>query len=384
MSVATLTDALVERLVCPAGCKHWEVFDLLIRGLYVDVQPSGRITYRLRYRQEGRQRHLTLGDARLMTLQEARTAARDKLRQFHAGVDLKTGAVSSAGKTVSDLLVNQYLPYVKSYKRSWQTDESMIRIHILPQIGAFQAGALSTTDVARMVDSMKNRNYALGTINRMLVLLRFAYSLALRWKVEGVEFNPLKEFKNLKNDNKIERYLTPMQTSALMAAVKNSLNPMLQFIVPFMIYTGARKREALNARWVDIDWAQKSWRIPKTKSGLVRHVPLSVGALALLSQRQSDAAREEIVAEYIFPNARTGGPFVTIFHSWDTARKQADVPQLRIHDLRHSFASFLVNAGRSLYEVQELLGHSDIRTTSRYAHLSRERLSEAVEVIKVH
>jgi len=197
--------------------------------------------------------------------------------------------------------VNQYLPYVKSYKRSWDTDESMIRIHILPQIGAFQAGGLSTTDVARMVDSMKNRNYALGTINRMLVLLRFAYGLALRWKVEGVVSNPLKEFKNLKNDNKIERYLTPMQTSALMAAVRNSLNPMLQFIVPFMIFTGARKREALDARWVDIDWAQKSWRIPKTKSGLVRHVPLSAGAVALLLQRQSDAAREEGTPEYIFP-----------------------------------------------------------------------------------
>ena len=74
-------------------------------------------------------------------------------------------------------------------------------------------------------------------------------------------------------------------------------------------------------------------------------------------------------------------PYSSFYYSWDTARKRAGLPDLRVHDLRHSFASFLVNAGRSLYEVQELLGHSDIRTTSRYAHLSRERLFEAVEAV---
>jgi site-specific recombinase XerD len=74
---------------------------------------------------------------------------------------------------------------------------------------------------------------------------------------------------------------------------------------------------------------------------------------------------------------------VSFFYSWDAARIRAGLPDLRVHDLRHSFASFLVNAGRSLYEVQELLGHADIRTTSRYAHLSRERLFEAVEMVQV-
>ena len=80
-------------------------------------------------------------------------------------------------------------------------------------------------------------------------------------------------------------------------------------------------------------------------------------------------------------NEKTNKPFVSFFYSWNTARIAAGLPQLRVHDLRHSFASFLVNAGRSLYEVQELLGHADIRTTSRYAHLSRERLIAAVEFV---
>ena len=84
---------------------------------------------------------------------------------------------------------------------------------------------------------------------------------------------------------------------------------------------------------------------------------------------------------FIFPNLNKGLPFINIFYSWNTARCRAGLDYVRIHDLRHSFASFLVNAGRSLYEVQELLGHADSRTTARYAHLSRVRLQEAVEVV---
>ena len=84
---------------------------------------------------------------------------------------------------------------------------------------------------------------------------------------------------------------------------------------------------------------------------------------------------------FIFANEKTGLPFVSIFYSWDAARQRAGLGYVRIHDLRHSFASFLVNAGRSLYEVQEILGHADSRTTTRYAHLSRDRLQEAVESV---
>jgi integrase len=158
---------------------------------------------------------------------------------------------------------------------------------------------------------------------------------------------------------------------------------MLQYIVLFLIYTGARKREALDAKWQDIDWDKKSWRIPKTKSGKVRHIPLSRGALSVLEALENLCMEgklgehlkayslADMTQRYIFANIRTGQPYVSFFYSWNAARIRAGMPDLRVHDLRHSFASFLVNAGRSLYEVQELLGHADIRTTSRYAHLSR-------------
>ena len=121
---------------------------------------------------------------------------------------------------------------------------------------------------------------------------------------------------------------------------------------------------------------RKLWRIPKTKSGKVRHVPLSKGAWQLLSALRAEGVP---LNGCVFANPRTGLPFVSIFHSWDAARQRAGLPELRLHDLRHSFASFLVNAGRSLYEVQELLGHADIRTpTHRGTERSQIKCSNAV------
>ncbi len=217
--------------------------------------------------------------------------------------------------------------------------------------------------------------------------MRYAYALALKWHEQGITYNPAKDLPNVKQDNKIERFLSPEEATRLMGCVRLSDNSLLQSIVPFLIYTGARKREVLDAKWVDIDWQKKSWRIPLTKSGKVRHVPLSDGALEVLLVLKNATDRIEVKGValptdvWIFANPKTLKPYVSVFYSWDTARKLADMPELRIHDLRHSFASFLVNAGRSLYEVQELLGHADIRTTSRYAHLNRERLVGAVACV---
>lgn len=139
-----------------------------------------------------------------------------------------------------------------------------------------------------------------------------------------------------------------------------------------MILTGARKREVLDAQWGDFDLERRQWRIPTTKSGRPRHVPLSDGVLQLLAAVPHDASHP-----WVFANPETKKPYVSIFASWNTARTRAGLADVRIHDLRHSFASFLVNAGRSLYEVQKILGHTQVKTTQRYAHLAQETLVDA-------
>ena len=393
ISNAVITDLYIKKLMCPLGRSHQEVFDSELRGFYVDLLASGRKSFRVRYRFEKKLRVATLGDAALITADEARKLARELIRKSTLGVDPQENIQQALGPKIKDFFLDKYMPYVKSYKRSWGTDLSMIKNHIVTKLGEQYMGSISPPDIAVFVETMRSQDYAMGTCNRALVLLRYGFELAIRWKVPGVPANPVKEIKNLRDDNRIERFLSNEQTIHLLTAVKQSESEMLQYIVLFLIYTGARKREALDAKWQDIDWDKKSWRIPKTKSGKVRHIPLSRGALSVLEALENLCMEgklgehlkayslADMTQRYIFANIRTGQPYVPFFYSWNAARVRAGMPDLRVHDLRHSFASFLVNAGRSLYEVQELLGHSDIRTTSRYAHLSRERLIAAVEVV---
>ena len=384
MPVANLNDEMVYDLHCPTGegKLHIEMFDILIKGFYVDVLLNGRMSYRVRYYQDGKKKCATIGNARVISTEEARAIAREILHKVTLGINpklsIRSGHISSIRKTqnllsFANFFETKYLPFVQGYKRSWKCDVTLIDI--------------TPADIARVIHGMQLNKYAAGTCNRALVLMRYAYALALKWHEAGITYNPAKDLPNLKQDNKLERFLSPEEATRLMGSVRLSENSMLQSIVPFLIYTGARKREVLDAKWVDIDWQEKSWRIPFTKSGKVRHIPLSEGALEVLLILKNDTDQSAVkgvalpLNVFIFANPKTLKPYVSIFYSWDTARKLAGMPELRVHDLRHSFASFLVNAGRSLYEVQELLGHADIRTTSRYAHLNRERLVGAVACV---
>lgn len=139
----------------------------------------------------------------------------------------------------------------------------------------------------------------------------------------------------------------------------------------FLILTGARRSEVLRSQWVDIDFTNRIWTIPITKNKKVRKVPISDTLMELLQSIPKES-------KYLFPTNTKLGHYKDIYRTWDIARRKAGICDVRLHDLRHSFASMLVNSGRSLYEVQTLLGHSSIKMTQRYAHLSDESLHKAV------
>lgn len=148
-------------------------------------------------------------------------------------------------------------------------------------------------------------------------------------------------------------------------------------ILQFLLSTGARLNEALQARWEHLDIKKRLWKIPaqNSKSKRVRSVPLNDSAIAVLSQLETQ--------EYLFVNHLTGLPYKTITKVWQRIRLKANLSNLRIHDLRHQFASFLVNNGRSLYDVQMILGHSSPVVTQRYAHLSTKSLQDAANSASV-
>jgi len=137
-----------------------------------------------------------------------------------------------------------------------------------------------------------------------------------------------------------------------------------------LLLTGARKREVLDAQWCDFDMLNNLWTIPITKSGKKRILPITPPLKELIESIPKQS-------KYLFPSPKTKKPYISIFNSWNRARVKAGLPEVRIHDLRHTYASQLVNSKCSLHEVQKLLGHSSAKMTQRYAHLSNEALMSA-------
>ncbi len=278
--------------------------------------------------------------------------------------------------TFTAFIEERYLPYIKGYKKAWKADGSYLRNHLLPFFGKKHLDQITKHDVIAFHHGLRAKGYAIGTCNRCLILIRYALNLAIRWEVPGIRENVAKAAPLFEDHNHKERYLSQEEAKRLFDAVRQSDNPMLQYIVPMLILTGARKREVLDSRWEDFDIGRMQWRIPMSKTGRPRYIPLSDGVIALLK-----TVPRKPGVPYVFPNPKTDLPYVSIYNSWDTARGVAGLKDVRMHDLRHSFASFLVNAGRSLYEVQKILGHTQVKTTQRYAHLAQETLLDATNVV---
>jgi hypothetical protein len=192
----------------------------------------------------------------------------------------------------------------------------------------------------------------------------------------------------LPNNHRHERFLTPEEALRLLGAVNASPNKMLASIIAFLLLTGCRKREVLDARWENINLTLGQLTVPLSKSGAPRYVTLSAGALHELKQVR-EILHNELGAEaagcpWAFPNPATGSPFISIYESWNTARCSVGLRDVRVHDLRHSFASALVNRGATLFDVQKLLGHSSPKMTERYSHLTPGRLMEAAAHAELH
>ncbi len=373
MPKVLLTKDFVASAACPAGMAKITYFDTGCRGLVLDVRPSGSRVFGLRYVDQRKvQRQHKIGHADDLRLDQARQMANTLRSRSVLGEDIRQHQSDAKHcPTLSEFVFSQYIPYVKGYKRSWSIDLALYKNHVERHWGNKHLDEVTKADLITLL-SRHQVTHAPGSCNRLLILLRYMFNLALKWETPGISKNPTAGYPLLKEDNQISRYLSTEEAQRLYGVLLKSENTMLRYIVPMLIVTGARKREVLDARWEDVDLERRSWRIHTTKLGRARHVPLSDGAISVLQSVPRIGG-----CAWVFANPKTQKPYVTVQGSWDTSRRAAGLADLRIHDLRHSFASFLVNAGRTLYEVQHLLGHTQIKTTQRYSHLSQHTLLDA-------
>lgn len=354
-----------------------DYFDTALPGFLLEVRKTGTATYYLRYRDKnGSIRQIKIGTPEAVTLDEARTLAKSLKSQVIIGFDLKAiQNKSKAVPTFKDFVTNHYLPFVQTYKRSWEQDKTFIDQKMMRLWGHKKMNEFSTQDLITFQNSLVQGELQPGTVNRYMALVKYIFNLAERWEI--IDKAPTRNTPPLHDPSRKERFLTPEELHNLAQALDACTRPVIPDILRFLLLTGARRSEVLGLVWSELDMINAFWTLPveRNKSKKSKTIPLSSDAMTILAKYEGGSS------DYVFPNPETGKPFRHTFWTWDQIRKEAGLPEMRIHDLRHVHASILVNSGRSLYEVQKLLGHSQLSTTQRYAHLTQDTLREAAEKV---
>ena len=377
MPVVRLSPVFIGNVRCPLELKKIDFFDAAMRGFMLEVRSSGGKTYYQRYTDErGRERQFKVGPADVLTLRQARRKARQiKAEAILGGNPQEARQVRRSIPTLRCFVDERYLPFVKGYKRSWKTDETVLRVHILPVLGRHFLDEIKPEFIIELTNKMRHEEYAPGTIGRVIVILRYIFNLAIKWKVVPPGTNPALGIP-VPPDVQRSRYFSKEEAVQLLASIRADENQIAAKAIMLLFLTGARRNEVTQALWSYIDWQQRTLFVPRSKNGQPRYVQLNSSAIDLLkSVPRTDTN------PYIFPAPTTGRPMPHLFFPWDRIRKRAGLQDFRLHDLRHSFASVVINKRDDLYEVQKLLGHSNPRTTQRYAHLSRDKLAQAAEVM---
>lgn len=420
-----LTAASVAAL--PVGAERYEVRDTAPGGLRVRVTAAGVKSFAVLYRPKGSPtlRRLTLGTFPMVTPDEARRAALRAKGAAAGGAD-PAGAVAErrtaeraakvardaapAVVTVADLAA-RYLAKSRGRLRASTATlyGHLLRVHILPALGARHVAEVTTADVSAFHAAMHDRRtVADGSLRLVSTLLRFAEREGLRPRGS----NPAADVPRYATaaDGRRERYLDGAELAALLSALDRAerdglppaphrarvrkagptakhrprvgvetplpANPVSVAALRLALLTGMRKREVLGLRWDEVDRAAGLLRLDATKTG--RSVrPLSAAAGAVL-----DRVPRVVGSPYVFPAPRDPRrPLATLDRLWDAVRHAAGLAGTRLHDLRHTAASMMLQHGATLAEVGRALGHTSARTTERYAHVTDAGMQRAADLL---
>jgi len=391
--------------------KPFEVVDSELKGFLLRVQPSGATTYYFSYRNsQGRRGRYRIGGSDALSPAQARDQAILLSARVVAGEDIQSQkkherriAEQAKSQTLDGFLIHQYEPWVMTQRKSGAATVKRIR-HNFTHLMQRPLVDINLWVIEKWRSEELKRGKAKTTINRDITTLKACLSRAVEWEL--LDANPLQKLKPIRTDGLTRaRYLTATEENALRNALadrdeqlrKNRANgnawrrvrhqaelanlstvAFADYLRPMVLLsfnTGLRRGEVLQLRWADVDLPQRELivRGDNAKSGKTRHIPLNNEALTTLRQWRLDSTS----IEWVFSGCG-GKRMQAVKSSWKRVLHRAGIVDFRWHDLRHHFASRLVMNGVDLNTVRELLGHSDLSMTLRYAHLSPEHKADAV------
>jgi integrase len=377
MPIVKLTTQIVQNDMSHYlnGKNRIELCDTLVQNLYLEVRSTntGSGTFYLRFKgTDGKTRHHRIGTTVDTPLTDARQKATVLKAEIANNPDFGKKQATKVMPTFGQFFLEHYMPHARNHKRTWSKDLQFFNLRIKDVFGKTPLDKVERSELQKFHSSLKDQGLADATANHHLKLIKHCYFLAIDWGF--VENNPATRIKLFREDNQVENYLDDEQIQRLMIALNEDSNKTVAAIILYLLSTGARLNEALQAKWEFIDKPNRVWRIPSSvsKSKKVRAIPLNDTALGVLNGLDTEGKYE-----YVFVNKKTETAFTCINKVWNRVRSRADLNHVRCHDLRHTFASALCNGGRTLFEIQSILGHSNPSVTMRYAHLSTKTLQEA-------
>lgn len=373
MPKAKLCSLFVLNARCEDGKKKTDFYDDTVTGFVLECRSTGGRTYYLRYEDAGgRQKQHKIGRYEDITFAAAKKMAQRLRSEVVMGGD--PGATKAAIKAVPLYaeLAAMHMADAKLHQRSYSTTEAYCRNHIVARWGKTRLTDIDTRSIAQWLASKRDAGLAPATVLKIKMIFSRSFELGARWGVPGCDKNPVRAVQSKPVNNARQRYVTAEEGARLIKAAETSRNPQLAAIVQLLLLTGMRVSELLSARWADVDLDRRTLFVPTSKTGRSRYVPLAQAAVNVIETLAP--------GEFLFPNPRDPAKHLTtIKHGWQTARDAAGLQDLRIHDLRHSAASFMVNSGIDLFAVGKVLGHANVASTARYSHLANDTLLAAVE-----
>ncbi len=355
------------------------VWDGEVRGLGLRVSKKGVRTYILKYRRGRVQRWLTIGaHGSPWTPEMARKEAKRLIGLILSGADPAVDRKRDREAATFEGLAQRYMEdHARVYKKpgTAANDARTLKRYVLPAFGKLLVKDITTADIARLITRMKATPFA---ANRTRALLSHMMRKARVWGEREDAVNPVADVPKF-GEVKRDRFLSPDEMArlgkALTEAATSGESPYVVGALRLLLLTGARLSEILTLKWEWVDVEARLLRLPDSKTGK-KTIALSAPALDVLASLPRQEGNPHVIC-----GAKAGARLINLQQPWERIRAAAGLDDVRMHDLRHSFASVAVAGGASLPLIGSLLGHSQPQTTARYAHLGNDPRLAAADAV---